>query len=350
MKLFYISNIVYQYVYSEPIYRQLGGTFLTWTRNTRLKIYHQFTFGNWRKFPNIVVPRILPVKQDYIDGFSGLMIANGFHPLNFNHDKLKLVLMYHGTSDKIPLASKEAVNQFDYYFINGAKNENKILKAGGINPGSERLVRVGNWMFDRVQNNKHNTSRIKRRFGLTDVDTPVILYAPTWKYGGGTLLQNFEYFVNTIPKEYNLIIRPHSADLGKIRQLSHLIPRKYRRRVKFAHPSYIFTHHYIDNLMIADLLLSDTSSMLYEYLIMKRPIIVCDTDTSEVAKHDDGMSVPHQVDHYSPGDDIMSLINKNLHSKSISDQMNDLLHKCFYFNDGKSTKRCIQFIKRLNSG
>jgi len=41
------------------------------------------------------------------------------------------------------------------------------------------------------------------------------------------------------------------------------------------------------------------------------------------------------------------MIQKNLDDKSIPQDMESLLKKCFYFNDGKSTQRCLDFLRTL---
>ncbi|MBA7602332.1 MAG: hypothetical protein GH143_01055 [Calditrichaeota bacterium] len=348
MNYHYISHVLYQFIYSEPIYRELGGTFLVWRPAVRWKVYRDFRFhtkvgGRW-----LSLPRVRLVDRLNLPRLSGVLIANSLYELGgHRQDGLRTVLMYHGTSDKIPRASQEVVNQFDYYLLAGPKNEKRLTAAAGIDLDSPRLVRVGNWMFDRVVNGEYDLDRLRARFGLTDVSRPTILYAPTWAYGGGTLLQNFDHFVQTIPREYNLIIRPHYAERHLAPRLARRIPRKYRKHVMFANSGKPMHHHYIDNLVIADLLISDTSSMLYEYLITRRPIIISATDSDEVTTSDEGMSVPHVVDHYTGKEDILRLIRRNLVEQPYRNDLERLLQSCFYFNDGHSTSRCLDFLKHV---
>ncbi len=345
MNFYYTSNHTYQIIYSEPVYRQLSGTFLAWTYKTKLRLKTHFISRAIRYGEKI--PAVKKVRRSRISGFMGVMIANSLHKLGYDRNELTTVLMYHGTSDKIPRVPQKVANQFGYYFLSGPKNENKLAKAAGIDPGSPRLVHTGNWMFDRFVNRECNPDKMRRRFNFADPDRPMILYAPTWKYGNGTLFLNFENLVNTIPEKYNLVIRPHYAERRYISKLKKQVPERYKKHVHFSSPADIENEHFMDNLAAADLLLSDTSSMLYEYLITKRPIIICDTDTDEVSFEDDGMSISHRVDHYKPGDDIVTMIDRNLADKSIPNDMGDLLDKCFFFNDGKSTRRCVDALLKI---
>jgi CDP-glycerol glycerophosphotransferase (TagB/SpsB family) len=255
--------------------------------------------------------------------------------------------MYHGTSDKVPRVPQQVANQFDYYLLSGPKNEAKLSKASGISLDSSRLVRVGNWMFDPVVQQNYDLVAIRARFGIKDTSRPTVLYAPTWGYGGGTLLKYGPHFLRTIPQKYNLIVRPHYGETNYLPELAKMVPHNLRKWVTFVRPAHIFRKSYIDNMLIADLLISETSSMIYEYLITRRPIIIAETETNEVDMDDDGMSVYHIADHYSNGDDILAMIQKNLDDKSIPQDMESLLKKCFYFNDGKSTQRCLDFLRTL---
>ncbi|MFH1850928.1 MAG: CDP-glycerol glycerophosphotransferase family protein [Candidatus Neomarinimicrobiota bacterium] len=347
MSFYYISNQIYQFLYSEPVYRELGGTFLTWKYRTYLRLKKQF-FLNRLKNPQDPYPPIRHVNRYNITGDDGVLIANSLHRIGYDRTRHKLILMYHGTSDKIPRVSAQVAGQFDYYFLTGPKNEQKLAGAAGINWDSERLIRTGNWMFDSIVNNNYDVDEIRRKYDITDTSRPTVLYAPTWSYGGGTLFNNFENFITTIPEQYNLIIRPHYAERKYIPKLARMVPAKFKQRVSFVNSANIFKYHFMENLFIADLLLSDTSSMVYEYLIMRRPLIICATESPEVSQNDYGTNIADQVDKYRPGDDVMKMIKKNLDDKSIRNDMDKLLHHFFYFNDGKSTQRCIDFLKTVS--
>lgn len=344
---YYIARNLYQYVYSEPIYRNLGGEFLAWTRDTYFKLYQHFVFKTKGKSFLGVLPRVKWVDRNNISGLRGILIANTLHKLGYNQKYMKSVLMYHGTSDKVPRVSKQIANQFNYYLLSGPKNEIKLAKAAGISLDSPRLIRVGNWMFDPIVQQNYNIEAVRARFGIEDKSRPTILYAPTWGYGGGTLLKYGPHFMKTIPQKYHLIIRPHYGESSYISKLKKMVPRHLRKWVTFARPAHIFRKHYMENLLIADLLISETSSMLYEYLIMRRPIIIIDTKTNEVDMDNDGMSIYHLAEHFREGDNILDMIKRNLDDKSIPHDMESLLYKCFYFNDGKSTERCLDFFSDI---
>ncbi|HIM84017.1 MAG TPA: hypothetical protein EYM55_05275 [Candidatus Marinimicrobia bacterium] len=347
LNYYYLARNLYQYVYSKPVYRELGGEFLAWTRDTHFKLYQHFFLKAVGKSFLGILPRVKRIDRKNIIGLEGVLIANTLHELGYDHDKLKSVLMYHGTSDKVPRVPQQVANQFDYYLLSGPKNEAKLSKASGISLDSSRLVRVGNWMFDPVVQQNYDLVAIRARFGIKDTSRPTVLYAPTWGYGGGTLLKYGPHFLRTIPQKYNLIVRPHYGETNYLPELAKMVPHNLRKWVTFVRPAHIFRKSYIDNMLIADLLISETSSMIYEYLITRRPIIIAETETNEVDMDDDGMSVYHIADHYSNGDDILGMIQKNLDDKSIPQYMESLLKKFFYFNDGKSTQRCLDFLRTL---
>ena len=304
---------------------------MAWTRDTHFKLYQHFFLKAVGKSFLGILPRVKRIDRKNIVGLEGVLIANTLHELGYDHDKLKSVLMYHGTSDKVPRVPQQVANQFDYYLLSGPKNEAKLSKASGISLDSSRLVRVGNWMFDPVVQQNYDLVAIRARFGIKDTSRPTVLYAPTWGYGGGTLLKYGPHFLRTIPQKYNLIVRPHYGETNYLPELAKMVPHNLRKWVTFVRPAHIFRKSYIDNMLIADLLISETSSMIYEYLITRRPIIIAETETNEVDMDDDGMSVYHIADHYSNGDDILAMIQKNLDDKSIPQDMESLLKKPSYY-------------------
>jgi CDP-glycerol glycerophosphotransferase (TagB/SpsB family) len=94
-------------------------------------------------------------------------------------------------------------------------------------------------------------------------------------------------------------------------------------------------------------MISDTSSVLYEYLITRKPIIVAETKPADLHNMPDNMNIMNKVDIYDSSDNIVKLIYKNLNDKFLPEKLNELLHNCFYFNDGKATERAAEFIRQL---
>jgi CDP-glycerol glycerophosphotransferase (TagB/SpsB family) len=103
----------------------------------------------------------------------------------------------------------------------------------------------------------------------------------------------------------------------------------------------------MNDFAISDLMISDTSSINYEYLITRKPIIIVDNDYDQLHNMPTDLNILDIVQTYhSDKNDICSMINYEL-SNNTFDQYNKMLHNCFYFNDGKSANRAADFIKSL---
>ena len=95
------------------------------------------------------------------------------------------------------------------------------IRDSNIKIPDEKLIKIGNPRFDELSNNNFNKEAYMKSLGIKDLTRKIILYAPTWKWGNGTLHTYFHSFSKSLSKEYNLIVRPHYND------------RKYIPRLKF---------------------------------------------------------------------------------------------------------------------
>jgi CDP-glycerol glycerophosphotransferase (TagB/SpsB family) len=94
---------------------------------------------------------------------------------------------------------------------------------------------------------------------------------------------------------------------------------------------------------ISDMLISDTSSILYEYLITRNPIIVANTEQIDLHKMPPEMDIASIAHRMAKNDDILKLIEKVFALHNINN-FNKMLQNCFYFNDGKSVERISNFL------
>ena len=92
-------------------------------------------------------------------------------------------------------------------------------------------------------------------------------------------------------------------------------------------------------------MISDTSSVLYEYLITNKPIIVAIDKLPNLHKMPDSLNIMKIVDIFDGSQNINNMIKENLENTEKPDLYNKLLHNCFYFNDGKSVSRAIDFVQ-----
>ena len=63
------------------------------------------------------------------------------------------------------------------------------------------------------------------------------------------------------------------------------------KNVYFSNPAKIIKNSTMNDFAISDLMISDTSSIIYEYLITKKPIIIANNDYDQLHNMPDDLSV-----------------------------------------------------------
>ena len=88
-----------------------------------------------------------------------------------------------------------------------------------------------------------------------------------------------------------MIIRPHFHDRNKIKILKLWAKYNGFNNVYFSNPAKIIKNSTMNDFAISDLMISDTSSIIYEYLITKKPIIIANNDYDQLHNMPDELSV-----------------------------------------------------------
>ena len=346
MNIYYYANQVYQYGHIKPVFTQTGGTFVVnkFNRFLRFKFYMANSANNSTEnrslnTPNVII-RDIRKKLD----LNGVIVSCSNTTINNNQDISISIFIGHGAGDKKYGGSAHDLETYDYHFISGEKHLHK-LRDVGINIPDEKLIKIGYPKFDDYLN--INKDQYLKFLGIKDKTRKNILYAPTWKWGDGTLRKFGKKFCKEISREHNLIIRPHFEDRGYIIRLKLWAKLNGLKHVYFSNPAQIIKNNTMNDFAISDLMISDTSSINYEYLITRKPIIIVDNDYDQLHNMPTDLNILDIVQTYhSDKNDICSMINYEL-SNNTFDQYNKMLHNCFYFNDGKSANRAADFIKSL---
>jgi len=179
------------------------------------------------------------------------------------------VQIFHGVSFK-NYCIKEKALRYDRLFLPGPYHLRRYVESGLFREGDPRLQVIGLPKLDRLVDGSLDRSAILLELGL-DPALRTVLYAPTGD-PGNSLFRHGEEILSALSKlEVNLIVKPHDhADPDpecKIRWSERLLGMRGER----------FAAHLgsdIVPLMFAsDLLLTDASSVAFEFTLLDRPII-----------------------------------------------------------------------------
>ena len=344
--IYYYANQVYEYSYAKLIYNHLGGTFLVRKPNRKLRAKWYFRHRQRRlssspsftEKPNILVKNVNGIPFD----LPGIIISNSNTIIQRNKNIAKAIFMGHGTGDKRYGGKASALTSFDYHFISGPKHMEKI-RDSNIRIPENNLVKIGNVRFDEIVNNNIDISNYANYLGIKDRKRKTILYAPTWKWGAGTLHQYGYKFCKELSKEYNLIIRPHFFDRKYIPKFRLWTDLKGLKHIYFSNPANILSNDTMFDFALSDMLISDTSSILYEYLITQKPIIIAKTKNVDLHNMPPELDISTIARRFEGKTNILKVV-ESVFTNHDPKNYNKMLHQCFYYNDGKSVERISDFL------
>ena len=209
----------------------------------------------------------------------------------------KYLMLWHGGA-ALKRVERDVVDRLGFSYVQKAKRDSKVcdLMISGCRANTELIKRSfwysGEILEDGIPRNDiffntalHNTirQRITKEYNLPK-DGRIVLYAPTFRRSGsiepyridwGDMIPRLERMFGN--KRVTLLLRLHPNLIGKA-DTSSLIN----------HPSVIDMTRYHDMqelLCISDMLITDYSSSMFDYAMLRRPCMLYATD---VAQYDRG--------------------------------------------------------------
>lgn len=194
------------------------------------------------------------------------------------------------------------------------------------------------------KNNKKDITSIKQKLNIP-LDKEVILYAPTWRddeyYGRGkyrfTLKLDLDKMKQQLGEEYIIILRMHYF----ITDVLDLKPYK-----GFA---FDFSkHNDIGELyLISDILITDYSSVFFDYAHLRRPILFYTYDLAKYRDQLRGFYLDIETDVPGPllktTDEVIRAIQNIEHiSKQYKDKYNEFYERFCQWDDGNATKQIVE--------
>ncbi|EAK9939700.1 glycosyltransferase [Campylobacter lari] len=188
--------------------------------------------------------------------------------------------------------------------------------------------------YPRVDLSLSNDISIKKDLGVKD-DQKVLLYAPTWRGGLNKQYFDFERLKNDIlelqKSNFKILVSVHH-------EIEHLFDNEQLKDVLL--PSYMEMN---ELLPIVDVLITDYSSVMFDFMVLERPI-VCYVYDYEYYKQERGLyfnvdEITHHV--CKTIEDVKEVLNsKDLFVKDNS-RLTNLKHKFYDLEDGKSCARVV---------
>lgn len=189
------------------------------------------------------------------------------------------VNFFHGVAGKYDLDDpKDLPMGFEYYdrvaFINGDRMQ-RYLAAGVVTPAQARLV--GYPKLDRLASGRVEARAVRTSLGL-DPHRPTALYAPTYSPASSLHLAGEAIVESLASAGLNVVVKLHDRSLDPDPRYSGGIDWR-RRMAALERPGavrYVEAPDATPFLAAASLMVTDHSSVGFEYLVLDRPLIVFD--------------------------------------------------------------------------
>jgi hypothetical protein len=195
---------------------------------------------------------------------------------------------FHGVAGKYDLEDPSHLPiGFDLYdrvaFVNADRMQRYIAR--GIIP-PDKAVLVGFPKLDPLVNGHIDGDAVRKRLGLAS-GRPTALFAPTWSPASSLNLAGEKIVAALAETGWNVIIKPHAWSFDLEPKYSGGID--WRKRLQsIERPGQVVLSDTADAtplLAAADLMVTDHSSIGFEFCLLDRPLIVFDTpDLAAVAR------------------------------------------------------------------
>ncbi|NQT98017.1 MAG: CDP-glycerol glycerophosphotransferase family protein [Candidatus Marinimicrobia bacterium] len=272
----------------------------------------------------------------------GLRLTSSEEVLNYNPDAILVpgnivphfwpglkVQIFHGIDDE-PKGFYRITGFFDLYCTPGPDITTKFKQLARRK--GHFLVEETGWpkldpVGPMVNISDTDKRKLKKKYGL-DPDQPVILYAPTFppKY---TSAPDLFQTIKGLKNRFQWLIKFHPL-------MNRDVQQQYQ---KLRNTNFIICEdlNIINYMSVADLLITDTSSVAYEFLAFDRPIITY----RAIARQDKGINI-------IAAEELIGAIERAIaEPQEFSENRAKYRNKIHPYADGKSSNRIINYIENI---
>jgi glycosyltransferase involved in cell wall biosynthesis len=204
-----------------------------------------------------------------------------FWDMTWVQRRTRRIHLFHGVAGKYgldaPLDLAPTVASFDCLMFVNEDRRRRYIEAGLVPADELKAPLVGYPKVDRLVDGSLDRQRISRELSL-DPSLPVVIYAPTWS-PYSSLNQSGEEIVDRLTAEgFQVIVKLHDRSYDRRQRGSGGIDWSTRLAKYESHPRVRIAREADGSpfLAAADALVSDHSSIAFEYMVLDRPIVIVD--------------------------------------------------------------------------
>jgi hypothetical protein len=212
--------------------------------------------------------RVIPFERSREEDFDVLVcshLSDGLFPRSVKRS----VQIFHGVSFK-NLAVREKALRFDYLCLPGRYHGELYRKEGLVRADASQCLLTGMPKADGLVG-PVDRGALLRRYGM-DERLPTVLFAPTGeKHNALEVMGKDVIAAIAQSNQFNLLVKPHDHPKKAIDWFAELAPLE-GPRVRLVRDLDVVPY-----LRVADALITDASSVAFEYTLVDRPILFLDT-------------------------------------------------------------------------
>jgi hypothetical protein len=288
--------------------------------------------------------RILKLDQITSRSFDLVFCAHvsGYFP---KEDKERIQL-FHGVSFR-NMAVRRDVLVYDRLFLVGPYMRRLFTDQQLLRDTDSRLVNIGFPKLDRLVDGTLDRKAILNRLGLSG-RRPILLYAPTGQkdnsleHTGEAVLERLK-----ATGKYDILIKLHDHPRDRATDW----PRRLRPLLD-RHTKLVRDYDVVPYLFVADLLISDASSVSNEYALLDRPMVFLDVPQLLAAMQKKG--VPLDLDTWGRKggvttrwpDDTLEAVAWSLAHPHHGSAIRRSMARDLFYNPGRATEAALEWTKQ----
>ncbi len=287
-----------------------------------------------------------------------IFMDNAFLPMAYLkvRKETTVVQLWHGTgtvkkfgqhvnTGKLYEQEKRANKNLDYVIV--SSDATKELYAECFSVDVSQVKVLGLPRTDLLFSKKGVAKRRKRFLEQYPEleNKKLILYAPTFRdkeASNPTVHLDIEKMAAKLPEEYCLGLRLHP-----------FVAQNFRLGEDYSRKVYDFSaYDNINTLLVStDVLITDYSSIIFEYCVLGKPMIFYAYDLDEFSDH--GRGFYRDYKEYVPGpvvettEEILRVIREKDWK---NEKRKEFFEDSYAYMDGKSTKRVVDFVREAREG
>jgi CDP-glycerol glycerophosphotransferase len=260
--------------------------------------------------------------------------------------------------DTVFMAGEKGIDNYKKNFYDNAQTWDYLISQNRFSSEifrrafafSKDMLEIGYPRNDVLfaKNNEKDITELKKQLGLP-LDKKIILYAPTWRdnefYGKGKYKFNppLDFFdlQNKLSDEYVMIVKYHYLVMDQVDWTP------YKGFVYSCDLSYDIADLYL----VSDMMITDYSSVMFDYSLLKRPILFFCYDLEQYKDTLRGFYFDFLAEAPGPvtltSEELIESI-KNYNPAQYLEQQEAFYRKYNHADDGEASKRVVELIQKVS--